>query len=426
MRRHRGARRLRSVCRGDRSALPRGQTSQGQEHRGRGTGPFSTEMSRSVPGLIRAFALRSRHDRLMSVENRPVPLYLCTRRFSSNISTSSTRWPGPRRGLAPARATIDAIADGAVACERRRQSSRRARPPKSGLPSRSVNAHRHRRTRSLARPGVRGRAHARRLRRRPSRRASAPAWRRDATRRLRRPAAASCPRSRATRAASEDDLAAATGRRLAEMLAAGTTTCEAKSGYGLDTETELRMLRVIRRLGRRAADRARGHVHGRARSAVRIQRTAGRVRAARHRRDGACGGAARRMVRRLLRSRVLHARRVARDPRGRPPCRTQAADPRGRAGAERRLAGRGVGGRRVGGPSRPRPTRRHRRRSHAPGSSRRSCPARPSSSSSAASRRPAISLRRACLSPSRRTSIRAAASRRRCPSRWRSAASRWA
>jgi len=52
-----------------------------------------------------------------------------------------------------------------------------------------------------------------------------------------------------TRAAREGDLAAATRVRLAEMLAAGTTTCEAKSGYGLDTDTELRMLRVIRRLG---------------------------------------------------------------------------------------------------------------------------------------------------------------------------------
>ena len=50
---------------------------------------------------------------------------------------------------------------------------------------------------------------------------------------------------RATREASEDDLAAATRGRLAEMLAAGTTTAEAKSGYGLDTGTELRMLRVI-------------------------------------------------------------------------------------------------------------------------------------------------------------------------------------
>ncbi len=50
------------------------------------------------------------------------------------------------------------------------------------------------------------------------------------------------------RAASESELAAQTEVRLAEMLAAGTTTAEAKSGYGLDTATELRMLRVIRQL----------------------------------------------------------------------------------------------------------------------------------------------------------------------------------
>ena len=55
---------------------------------------------------------------------------------------------------------------------------------------------------------------------------------------------------RATQAASEAELAAATAARLAEMLAAGTTTAEAKSGYGLDTETELRMLRVIATLNR--------------------------------------------------------------------------------------------------------------------------------------------------------------------------------
>ena len=52
----------------------------------------------------------------------------------------------------------------------------------------------------------------------------------------------------ATRAASEDVLVAAALPRLAEMLAQGTTTCEFKSGYGLDTATELRMLRAIRRL----------------------------------------------------------------------------------------------------------------------------------------------------------------------------------
>jgi imidazolonepropionase len=53
---------------------------------------------------------------------------------------------------------------------------------------------------------------------------------------------------RATRAASDTELAEATAARLAEMLRAGTTTCEAKSGYGLDTESEVRMLGVIRTL----------------------------------------------------------------------------------------------------------------------------------------------------------------------------------
>jgi len=53
---------------------------------------------------------------------------------------------------------------------------------------------------------------------------------------------------RATRAASEDALVDATRGRLGDMLAAGTTTCEAKSGYGLDVDVEMRMLRVIRRL----------------------------------------------------------------------------------------------------------------------------------------------------------------------------------
>src|SRR5437773_10485333 len=52
----------------------------------------------------------------------------------------------------------------------------------------------------------------------------------------------------ATRAATEAQLAADTRRRLDEMLRCGTTTCEAKSGYGLTKESELKMLRVIRRL----------------------------------------------------------------------------------------------------------------------------------------------------------------------------------
>ena len=53
----------------------------------------------------------------------------------------------------------------------------------------------------------------------------------------------------ATRAATEDDLVAGARPRLDAMLACGTTTAEVKSGYGLETETELRMLRAIRRLG---------------------------------------------------------------------------------------------------------------------------------------------------------------------------------
>jgi len=54
----------------------------------------------------------------------------------------------------------------------------------------------------------------------------------------------------ATRAASTEELLAGARGRLREMLANGTTTAEAKSGYGLDTATELRQLEVIDRLDR--------------------------------------------------------------------------------------------------------------------------------------------------------------------------------
>jgi imidazolonepropionase len=53
---------------------------------------------------------------------------------------------------------------------------------------------------------------------------------------------------RATRAASERDLVETTRARLDEMLAAGTTTAEVKSGYGLDVETEMKMLRALQTL----------------------------------------------------------------------------------------------------------------------------------------------------------------------------------
>ena len=51
-----------------------------------------------------------------------------------------------------------------------------------------------------------------------------------------------------TRAASEEELFAAARRYAGWFLQSGTTTIEAKSGYGLTVEDELKMLRVIRRL----------------------------------------------------------------------------------------------------------------------------------------------------------------------------------
>ena len=49
---------------------------------------------------------------------------------------------------------------------------------------------------------------------------------------------------RATRAASQDHLTASAQRRLDALMANGVTTVEVKSGYGLDLDTELKMLRA--------------------------------------------------------------------------------------------------------------------------------------------------------------------------------------
>jgi imidazolonepropionase len=54
---------------------------------------------------------------------------------------------------------------------------------------------------------------------------------------------------RATRAASEAELRDSVAPRLENLLAEGVTTIEIKSGYGLDRDTEMRMLRVARSLG---------------------------------------------------------------------------------------------------------------------------------------------------------------------------------
>jgi imidazolonepropionase len=54
---------------------------------------------------------------------------------------------------------------------------------------------------------------------------------------------------RATRAASEEALIRASEPRLSRLLGEGVTTLEIKSGYGLDLDGELKLLRVARRLG---------------------------------------------------------------------------------------------------------------------------------------------------------------------------------
>jgi len=53
---------------------------------------------------------------------------------------------------------------------------------------------------------------------------------------------------RATRMEDEETLFEQAVRNLRDMVAHGTATFETKSGYGLDTETELKQLRVIKRL----------------------------------------------------------------------------------------------------------------------------------------------------------------------------------
>ena len=54
---------------------------------------------------------------------------------------------------------------------------------------------------------------------------------------------------KATRAASQDELVEAARPRLRAMMRGGVTTVEIKSGYGLDIETELKMLRAAKALG---------------------------------------------------------------------------------------------------------------------------------------------------------------------------------
>jgi len=61
----------------------------------------------------------------------------------------------------------------------------------------------------------------------------------------------------ATRNVSEDELLAQSLPRLDAFLAEGVATIEIKSGYGLDIETEIKMLRVARKLGKERSVRVK-------------------------------------------------------------------------------------------------------------------------------------------------------------------------
>ena len=223
----------------------------------------------------------------------------------------------------------------------------------------------------------------------------------------------------ATRAATEDELVAQARARLDEMLACGTTTCEIKSGYGLDLESELKMLRVDSTARRVAADRPRRDVHGRARGPARVPRDRARyvdlvvdemIPAV-----AAAGLAEWCDV--FCETGVFTPEESQTHPRGGPARRPEAAHPRRRARRERRIAGRRRGRRALRRPPHLRAARRHR----GDGASRRrrdaAADARRSTSSSGASRRRARSSTPASRSRSPPTSTPAAASRRRCRSR---------
>ena len=142
---------------------------------------------------------------------------------------------------------------------------------------------------------------------------------------------------RATRAATEEQLAALTRARLDSFLRHGTTTLEVKSGYGLTLEDERKQLAAakVAASGAPRAHRARRAPHARG-----VRRPRRRVHRPGVRRDAAGARRRGRVRRRVLRRGRLHRGAVA--PRAREGARARlpAEDPRGGAGAHRR---RGAG-----------------------------------------------------------------------------------
>ena len=98
---------------------------------------------------------------------------------------------------------------------------------------------------------------------------------------------------RATRAAGEHELVAQSRPRLDEMLACGTTTCEVKSGYGLDLESELKMLAAIQQLSHDTPIDIVDDLHGGARDPGRVPIESRRLRRTRRRSNDSGSGVTR-------------------------------------------------------------------------------------------------------------------------------------
>ncbi|MFR6634320.1 MAG: amidohydrolase family protein [Alistipes onderdonkii] len=107
---------------------------------------------------------------------------------------------------------------------------------------------------------------------------------------------------------SEEELYRQAMGRIREIAAMGTGAVEIKSGYGLTTADELKMLRVVRRIRETAPLAVRATFLEGACRAARLRRTAGGVCRPGLQRNAACGGGRRtgRFRRRVLRRRVLH------------------------------------------------------------------------------------------------------------------------
>ncbi len=248
------------------------------------------------------------------------------------------RGPVPRRGAR----TRQSRGDSRWRAAAPRRSHRRRRPAaQHRAAARGARRGKARSRRPRRAAGIRRLAYAPDFSRIPRRRARA-AHRRENVRRNRARGGGIRSTVKALRRARPAALLARAAANLREFAAHGTTTLEAKSGYGLSWESEQKILEILRELHQAqpldiACTFLGAHV-----VPPEFQPPPGRFRRpARQALDsrGRHGGP-RGILRRLLRSRRVHGRAGAPDSRGRARLRPRAANPRRATRAHRRRAPR--------------------------------------------------------------------------------------